>query len=71
MYFYETLDVGDEFYEYGYGEELHLIVTEATRTIQTDDMTQYVWKAKSIAGGDEIDYLITKGYEHYGPKIHQ
>lgn len=70
--FYKTLKEGDEFFEYGYGETIHLIVTEGTQTIQTQHGdTQYVWKARMVDNNDNIDYLITEGYEHYGPKIYQ
>ena len=45
-----------------------------------DYQRQFVWKAVEITGekndigvevlGEEIDYLITEGYEHYGPKVY-
>ncbi len=83
MRFYETLDVGDEFYEEDYGQTMHLRVTEGTsiQTMQSEDRRQFVWKAVEITGemdelgretvGNEINYLITEGYEHYGPKVYQ
>lgn len=28
------------------------------------------WKAKNVETGREIDYMITEGFEHYGPHIY-
>lgn len=31
---------------------------------------QWRWKATNEANGSEIDYLLTEGMEHYGPRIY-
>lgn len=65
----KQLKIGDVFYESSYGSELEATVTEAvTTTVDKDSRTQYRWKAETSAG-HEISYLITEGYEHYGPRI--
>lgn len=69
--FYTSLQVDDEFYEEGYGETIHLRVVEPTIVTVDNDTTQYTWVAVDVDTGREIDYLITKGYEHYGPNIFQ
>lgn len=70
--FYKSLQAGDTFFESGYGEELELVVTEDTQTVTLNDGTvQYRWKAHPVGSSSIIDYLITEGYEHYGPKVFQ
>lgn len=80
MKFYETLDVGDEFYEEDYGQRIRLQVTEGTtiKMMESEGRRQFVWKAIEILDlsdveytGREIEYLITEGYEHYGPNVYQ
>ena len=82
MRFYETLDVGDEFFEEDYGYRGRFRVTKPTsvQIMESEGRRQFVWKAVEITGekndigvevlGEEIDYLITEGYEHYGPKVY-
>lgn len=60
------LKVGDVFYECHHGMNFRLVVTEVP--IFRDDKWQ--WKAVD-SKGMETNFLITKGYEHYGPKIYR
>lgn len=60
----KTLVVGSVFYENGYGRSIKLICIS---TPVCND-SQWTWKAMSECG-KEIDYLITEGLEHYGPKV--
>lgn len=71
----KQLEVGSVFYESEYGIELTLETT--TKPIRTED-GQWKWSAIVIdshpegeypVDDSEIDYLITEGYAHYGPKI--
>jgi hypothetical protein len=59
------LKVGDVFYESAYGKNLQMKVTESP----IFENNQWKWKAAD-SKGTETDYLITKGLEHYGPKIY-
>jgi hypothetical protein len=69
------LKVGDIYYEVEYGM-MKLQVVEAP-TIEND---QVRWKAKMLRDNyvgvltedkqEIVDYLMTKGFEHYGPKIY-
>lgn len=61
----DELKVGDVFYECEYGTNLRMVVTKPI--IFEND--QWKWKAID-EDGKEVDYLITKGYEHYGPKLY-
>ena len=60
-----TLKVGDVFYECAYGNCVKFTVTRDA-IVEND---QIKWKASS-ENITETDFLITKGYEHYGPKIY-
>lgn len=61
----EDLDVGDTFYECYMGMNVEMIV----ETKPSFEDNQWRWTAKNQEGNIQ-DYLITKGYEHYGPKIY-
>lgn len=60
-----VLEVGTVFYECEYGMNMKMIVTTKPKF----EDGKWFWKAKNSAGY-EIDYLITEGYEHYGPSIY-
>lgn len=60
-----VLKVGDVFYESDYGINYKMTVTKAP----SFDNDQWRWEAKNSAGS-EVGYLITKGFEHYGPRIY-
>lgn len=59
------LKIGDIFYECEYGINFPMTVTEEP----VFDSEQWKWKAVNELGY-EVNYLITKGFEHYGPKIY-
>jgi len=59
------LNIGDVFYECAYGVNHKMIVTSSP----TFNSNQLKWKARDSAG-NEVEYLITKGCEHYGPRIY-
>lgn len=59
------MQVGTVFYECEYGMNMKLKVT--TKPIFEND--QWTWTAVDHLG-NEVHYLITKGYEHYGPKLY-
>lgn len=61
----KDLNVGDVFYECEYGENLEMTVVEEV----AHENGQYRWVAEN-KNGERFNYLITDGYEHYGPKIY-
>lgn len=60
-----TLKIGDVFYECAYGHCIKFTVTEAA--VKVND--QIRWKASS-ENITETEFLITEGFEHYGPRIY-
>lgn len=66
----KTLKVGDSFYDCGYGKSINFIVTESPIIGNgVDGHATLSWKGIN-AEGVIIDFLITQGLEHYGPKIY-
>ena len=70
---YKNLKIGDTFWECGYRTNVEYTVTDPPKvdTVYFEDreVNQWAWKAIST-DGNEIDFLITEGFEHYGPKLY-
>lgn len=60
-----NLQMGDVFYECEKGTNMKMTVV----TPVVFENNQWKWQAKSEQY-EFIDYLVTKGYEYYGPKIY-
>lgn len=69
----QDLKLGDKFYECEYGVNMEFEVVEAPVSEQTEilDTThlQWRWKGKR-KDGEIVEFLLTEGYGHYGPKIY-
>ena len=63
----ENIKIGDIHYEFDYRFGIKCEVL--TLPIRSSD-GQWKWKSKNLFTGKEIDYLITEGLEHYGPKLY-
>lgn len=61
----QDLTLGQKFYECYSGKCLLMEVT----TLVDFDGERWVWKAKDVSGR-ETDYVLTKGFESYGPQIY-
>ncbi len=66
------LKVGDVFYECEGGFNVEARVIEAPSQLPDayDGRTQWQWKAVNTQTGVEIEYRLTEGLEHYGPRIY-
>lgn len=60
------LKAGDTFYESRKGYEVGMIIKEPAKL----DGSRCTWAATDLKTGAHQNYLITEGYEHYGPKIY-
>ena len=58
-----TFKQGDEFYE----EQYLCTVTKDAEVYEEGGESKVKWTA--LFNNKEVEYLITKKYEHYGPKI--
>lgn len=68
---YKNFKVGDEFYECEMGLNYHGRVTEApTSTISNEGRVQWRWKAIGVHDNKVTEYLVTEGFESYGPRIY-
>lgn len=61
----KDLNVGDVFYECASGTNLQMTVVKEV----AHESGQWRWVAEDKTG-ERFNYLITDGYEHYGPKIY-
>lgn len=73
----EDIKVGDIHYEYGYRREEYVMeVTQVPTRSESSIGAQWTWKAKCIQAphpdyiGNENEFLITEGLEHYGPTLY-
>lgn len=68
----QDLNVGDLFVEHdSFAGSVTCRVTEKPLkkgTAMARD--QWEWKAVNVDTGVEIEYLLTEGFEHYGPRIY-
>lgn len=63
----EDIKIGDIHYEFDYGFGIKCEVL--TTPIRNNDK-QWTWLSKNVNTGEEIEYLVTEGFEHYGPKLY-
>lgn len=67
----EDLEVGDVFYECQYGINLEFVVkTPIVKSKGFEDRDTYDWTAVSKKG-TTTNFRLTKGLEHYGPRIYE
>lgn len=67
-----SLSVGDVFYECEGGMNLESRVTEApVETKGYEGRKKWTWKAVNTQNGGEINYLLTEGLSHYGPRLYR
>lgn len=67
-----TFKVGDIFYECQSGANIEARVIEAPKKLVTGDgQTQWSWAAENTQNGERIDYLMTEGLPHYGPRLYR
>jgi len=63
---YQNIKAGDIYYECSSGCNLQLQAI----TQPYNENGAWQWKAIRVKTGDMVDYLITEGYEGYGPKLY-
>ena len=61
------IKVGDIHYEYEYGIGIKCKVISKPRRNKEGKWT---WQAENLKNGSVIDYLVTEGFEHYGPNLY-
>lgn len=69
----KNLKDGDVFYECEYGMSYqYKVVGDVQITMYEDTNTErHQWQWKGVSpDGREVDFLVTEGFEHYGPKLY-
>lgn len=65
----KNMKVGEVYYESNqYSNTKFTIIVKPTEII--GEMTQLVFKG-SVKEREDVNFLVTKGLEHYGPKIYK
>ncbi|UDF29319.1 UNVERIFIED_ORG: hypothetical protein LHK14_17670 [Roseateles sp. XES5] len=68
----EHLAVGDIIYECEMFMNAEVRVTEVpTCTVTDEGWKQWRWKAENTQDGSIVDYLLTEGLSHYGPRLYR
>ena len=69
------LKMGDIFYECQYGVNLKMnVLTQPIATkinLLTKDTLQWTWEAVNMITNLKVDYTLTEGFGHYGPKLYK
>lgn len=67
-----ALRIGDVFYECEMGMNIEARVTsEPVETGELDGKRQWRWTAENTQNGKVINYLLTEGMSHYGPRLYR
>jgi hypothetical protein len=70
------IEIGDTHFECEYGCYIECaVITKPVRTESTSERdgkvsVQWTWKSKNKLNDKIIDYLITEGFQHYGPNLY-
>ena len=71
----KDLKVGDVIYECEYGTNIEVRLTSAPTSAESSEAlgkrTQWRWTAENTQTGEVIDYLLTEGLSHYGPRLYR
>lgn len=64
--------IGEKFYECQSGYNMEFIVLSIPVEQEGyEGRKQWSWKAKNTQSGKEIDFLLTEGLSHYGPRLYR
>jgi hypothetical protein len=68
----QHLAVGDIIYECEMFQNVEARVVELpSLAVDDDGRKQWRWKAVNTQNGQQIDYLLTEGLSHYGPRLYR
>lgn len=66
----KTLKKNTKFCETGYGLTIWYEMLDDPIEETNGDLQQLKWKGKNTQTGEVTEFLTTKKFEHYGPKIY-
>lgn len=64
----DNLDKGDTIFEYAYGSVIESVVLD--KPVFNPRHMCWRWKSKEVTTGKIIDYLVSKGNEHYSATLY-
>lgn len=66
----KSLKIGDRVCEAEYGAVIHCEVKSIPVCSKNEHGTQWSWVMTDEDTGHDVDYLVTEGLMHYGPKLY-
>lgn len=67
---YKNMKKGSVFYEVAYGRTYTFtLIEEPTRLEDVDNHPRWTFKGRGVSGNIQ-EFVITEGFEHYGPKLY-
>jgi hypothetical protein len=68
----KDLKAGDVIYECQYATNIEVRLKSAPKLIgMVDGRNQWEWCGENTQTGEVIDYLLTEGLSHYGPRLYR
>jgi hypothetical protein len=71
----KDLKIGDVIYECEYGMNIEVRVVSVPVGSESSDALgkrqQWAWIGENTQTGDRIEYLLTEGLSHYGPRLYR
>jgi hypothetical protein len=66
-----NLKIGDIVYECQYGTNIRTeIKTTPEESVGVDEKPAWKWTAVNTVTGETINYMLTEGLGHYGPRLY-
>lgn len=67
----KNLKKGDIVYECQYGQNIRTMLVSAPEgAVGVDEKPAWKWQAVNTVTGEEIEYMLTEGFSHYGPRLY-
>ncbi len=67
----KDLKIGNIHYECQYGYNVKAqVISEPEPIVGVDEKPAWKWTAVNTQNGEEIEYMLTEGLSHYGPRLY-
>lgn len=65
-------EIGDIIYECQYGYNIETkVVSKPVESVGVDEKPAWTWDAVNTQNGEKIEYMLTEGFSHYGPRLYR
>lgn len=66
-----SLQIGDIFYECEAGMNIEARVLTVPKEVADEGRRHWEWQAENTKNGEVINYSLTEGLSHYGPRLYR